>query len=106
MAATFLLLTLLVQVATAMTARSAADTAVAASTRRIALEGADVAAETDRLRETLERLVPGARNIEVTLRFGVRNAVGIARFQWAPPGPVFGPFEIVVRSEVTRAFPP
>lgn len=103
MAATFLLLTVLVQVATAMTARSAADAAVAAATRRAALEDADPEAEEARLLATLERIVPGARQVRAAIRVFEQRAVGVARIQWEPPGPILSPFEIVVRAEVARA---
>jgi len=106
MAATFLLLTVLVQVSTAMTARSAADAAVAAATRRAALPGADISAETERLTDTLEALVPGVEEVTADLTAFDERVVGRATIQWSPPGPVFTPITITVRSEVTRAFPP
>lgn len=103
MAATFLLLTVLVQVAAAMTARSAADAAVAAATRRAALEGADLVAEEQRLLATLESIVPGAEHITTAIRVFEQRAVGVARIAWIPPGPVLAPIDIVVRAEVARA---
>lgn len=106
MAATFLLLTVLVQVSTAMTARSAADAAVAAATRRAALPGADPAAETERLRGVLEALVPGVDEVAAELTVFDDRTVGHATIRWSPPGPMFTPIIITVRSEVSRAFPP
>ena len=106
MAATFLLLTVLVQTATAMTARSAADAAVSAATRRAALPAADVAAEAARLQETLEAVVPGAESVTVDIRMRPRSVVGLAWIRWAPPGPVLATITIALRAEVPLAFAP
>ncbi len=106
MAATFLLLTVLVQVSLAMTARSAADAAVAAATRRAALPGADLIAETRRLRDSLEALVPGVVEVAADLTVSDERVVGHATLQWSPPGPMFTPITITVRTEIARAFPP
>ena len=106
MAATFLLLTVLVQVSTAMTARSAADAAVAAATRRAALPGADLAAETDRLRHVLGMLIPGVEDVTAHISAFEERIVGRATIRWSPPGPVLTPITITVGSEVIRAFPP
>ncbi len=106
MAATFLLLTVLVQTATAMTARSAADAAVAAATRRAALPEADIAAEAARLQETLEAIVPGADSVTVDIRVLPRSVVGLAWIDWLPPGPVLAPITITLRAEVPLAFAP
>lgn len=106
MAVTFLLLTLLVQVATAMTARSAADAAVSAAAHRAALPGASAAAEEASLQETLERIVPGAVWVRPRIDIRVRRVTAVARIRWRPPGPVFSPITIVVRSEVPLATPP
>lgn len=106
MAATFLLLTVLVQTATAMTARSAADAAVSAATRRSALPGADIAAEASRLQQTLEAIVPGAGLVTVDIRVRSRSVVGIASIRWSPPGPVLVPITITLRAEVPVAFAP
>ncbi|HLE39511.1 MAG TPA: hypothetical protein VJA44_07645 [Acidimicrobiia bacterium] len=106
MAATFLLLTVLVQTATAMTARSAADAAVSAATRRSALPAADIAAEASRLRETLDAIVPGADSVTVDIRVRPRSVVGFASIRWSPPGPVLVPITITLRAEVPLAFAP
>lgn len=106
MAATFLLLTALVQLAAAMTARSAADAAVAAATRRAALPETDLAAEEARLITTIAAIVPGAQNVTVSLESGGESARGTVRFYWVPPGPVFAPFTIIVDAEVPIAVAP
>lgn len=106
MAATFLLLTVLVQTATAMTARSAADAAVAAATRRAALPTADLTAEESRLADTLTAIVPGADSVEVDLQLRSRSVVGLAWIDWSPPGPVLAPITIALRAEVPLAFAP
>ncbi len=106
MAATFLLLTVLVQTATAMTARSAADAAVAAATRRAAIPTANLAAEESRLMDTLTAIVPGADSVEVDIQLGSRSAIGLAWIDWTPPGPVLTPITISLRAEVPLAFAP
>lgn len=106
MAATFLLLTALVQLAAAMTARSAADAAVAAATRRAALPGTDLLTEEARLLSTVAAIVPGAHDVTVSLESGSGSTRGSVRFRWVPPGPVFAPFTIVVDAEVPIAVAP
>ena len=106
MAATFLLLTVMVQVATAMTARSAADAAVAAATRRAALPEADLPLEEGRLEETIVALIPGATDVAVRLQLRARAVVGLASFRWIPPGPVLVPITISLRAEVPLAVAP
>ena len=106
MAATFLLLTILVQTATAMTARSAADAAVSAATRRSALPDADIPTEMARLQDTIEAIVPGADSVEVDIQLQSRSVVGLASIEWSPPGPVLVPITINLRAEVPLAFEP
>jgi hypothetical protein len=106
MAATFLLLTVLVQTATAMTARSAADAAVAATARRASLPDADLVGEAARLQDTLESIVPGADAVTVDIRLEARSVVGLAWIRWSPPGPVLTPITIALRAEVPLAFAP
>ena len=89
-----------------MTARSAADAAVAAATRRIALPDGDILTEELRLTEAIGALAPGAHQVSVSLTADDRVARGTARFRWVPPGPVLVPFAIVVTSEVPIAFAP
>ena len=102
----FLLLTLLVQVATAMTARSAAGAAVAASARRASLPGFDAAGEEIRLGEMIEATVPGARRIRTDVRARGDLATALVRFEWRPPGPVWRTFVIRVRSDVPLVVSP
>lgn len=106
MAATFLLLTVLVQVAMVMTARSAADAAVEASTRRASLPGTDLVAETERLEATITAIVPGAEAVTAEIRMQSRSVVGVASFRWRPPGPVLTRLTVSLRSEVPLAFEP
>jgi len=106
MAATFLLLTLLVQLATAMTARSAADAAVVATARRVSLPGAHLdRAEAD-LARVIQAIVPGAGDVEVSVRVTNHKAIAVASFRWTPPGPVLAPLTISVRSDIPRVFEP
>lgn len=106
MAATFLLLTVLVQLSAGMTARSAADAAVAAATRRISLTGADLAEEEARLTSLIGAVVPGAQGVAVDLELGSLSARGRVRFEWVPPGPRLVPFTIEVEAEVPIAIAP
>jgi hypothetical protein len=106
MAATFLMLIVLVQVSLAMSARSAADAAVAASARRAALAGADLIGEAEALAAEITALIPGARRVEVTVDATPTRAVATARFRWLPPGPVLTPFSIRASAEVPIAVPP
>ena len=106
MAATFLLLTVLVQLSAGMTARSAADAAVAAATGRISLPGADLEIEEARLVALIGAVVPGVEGVEADLELGVLTARGRVRFRWVPPGPMFVPFTIEVDAEVPIAIAP
>jgi hypothetical protein len=106
MAASFLMLTLLVQVSLAMSARSAADAAVVASAHRAALPGIDLAAEAEALEAEIAALIPGARQVEVAVTATSTVASATARVKWAPPGPVLTPFWIRATAEVPRAVPP
>lgn len=105
-AATFLLLTVMVQVATAMTARSAADAAIAAAVRRAALPDADLVLEESRLAEAITAMVPGVTAVTVDLQRGAWAAAGVAHFEWIPPGPVLVPIRITLRAEVPLAVEP
>ena len=106
MAATFFLLLVLVQVSTAMTARSAADAAVAAAAREASLPGANLGRAATDLSRVIEGVVPGAGDIEVGLRVTNHRAIAVASFRWTPPGPVLTPLTISVRSDVPRVFEP
>ncbi|OFW64038.1 MAG: hypothetical protein A2135_11505 [Actinobacteria bacterium RBG_16_67_15] len=106
MAATFLLLTVMVQVATAMTARSATDAAVAAATRRAALPETDLALEEARLKETITAIVPGATAVTVDIQLRAEAVVGLVHIEWTPPGPVLVPIDISVTAEVPLAVAP
>lgn len=100
------MLTVLVQVSLAMSARSAADVAVAAAARRAALPGANEHSEGNRLRSEVQAIVPGAAHVTATVAILVDHAVAEASFQWRPPGPVLTPITIRARAEVPRASPP
>ncbi|HSM01317.1 MAG TPA: hypothetical protein VK960_02590 [Acidimicrobiia bacterium] len=106
MAATFLMLLLLVQVATAMTARSAADAAVAATAREASLPGADLESGEARLADAISAMVPGAGDVAVDVDLTGSAAVARASFLWTPPGPVLGRFTISVQADVPRVFEP
>lgn len=106
MAATFILLLLLVQVAMAMTARSAADAVVASAARRAALPGVDLVTETLRLEEALLGVVPGADDVLAEVRLTGSAAVATASFRWTPPGPVLTSLTIELRAEIPRVIEP
>jgi hypothetical protein len=106
MAATFLLLLVLVQVATAMTARAAADAAVASAARDASLPGADLDQGEAKLRTAIESIVPGASGVEVDIRVNNHKAIATASFGWIPPGPVLTHLTIAVRADVPRVHEP
>lgn len=106
MAATFLMLLVLVQVATAMTARSAADATVASAARRASLPGADLSVEVARLEAGLAAVVPGADDLVVDIRLTDTTAIATAHFAWIPPGPVLSPITIRLRADVPRVLEP
>jgi hypothetical protein len=106
MAATFLLLLLLVQVATAMTARSTADAVVASIARRASLPDADLTAEEAALEEAIAAVVPGADHLKIDVRLTGATAIAAASFRWTPPGPVLSRITIRLRAEVPRVFEP
>jgi len=106
MAATFLLLLLIVQVATAMTARSAADAAVTASARRTVVAESEAARETQALAEEIRLLIPGAERITADVHVTRRSVVAVTRFRWNPPGPVLKSIWIGARAEVPRVLEP
>ena len=102
----FLLLALVAQVAFAVVARNAAEAAVAASARRAARPGADVAQEQATLTEILTATVPGAHDLSVAVARADGMGTARARFDWDPPGPDWLPLRIAVRAEVPVAEPP
>jgi hypothetical protein len=106
MAATFLLLTVLVQAATALTARSAAGAAVAAAARRASLPGADADKEASDLEAILAAVVPGAADVAAEVVAYPDRTTAAARIEWSPPGPSLFPMTITAQAEVPRAIPP
>lgn len=106
MAVTFLLLLVLVQVATAMTARSAADAATASVARSASLPDADLDTEAATLEAAIAAIVPGAYDVVVDVRLTNDTAVATASFRWTPPGPVLSALTIRVRADVPRVFEP
>ena len=106
MATVFLMLTMLVQATLAMSARSAADSAVSAAARRASLPGTDSQLETDRLVSEIGSVIPGALEVIAEVSIDTRRSLARASFRWIPPGPVLLPLTISVRSEVPRANPP
>lgn len=102
----FLLLTIVVQVATAITAQSAARAAVAAAARRAALPGADIDAEAARLGQIIEATVPGAGEVDVAIQSGSTTVRAIAAFRWVPPGPDLRPFTIRVSADAQIVLAP
>jgi len=106
MAATFLLLLVLVQVATAMTARSAADAAVTASARRVVVAESAAASETEALADEISLLIPGAGDIDAEVRVTRRSVVAVTRFSWSPPGPNLADILITARAELPRVLEP
>jgi fructose-specific component phosphotransferase system IIB-like protein len=106
MASVFVLLTLLVQMSIGMSARSIADSAVAASARRAALENVDPTREAESLLAEVASAVPGAIDVVADVIVDARRAIAQARFTWVPPGPILVPLKIGARAEVPRATPP
>lgn len=102
----FLMLTVLVQVSMAMSARSAADAAVSAAARRAALPGADPGAEATRLTAEIGSVVPGATDVAGEVEIDAHRARASASFTWVPPGPMLVPIAIWTAAEVLRATPP
>lgn len=106
MAVAFLLLVLFVQLGMVMTARNAAEAAVAASARRAARPAADLVAEQQALESLIRKTVPGAEGIEVEVRHEAGTARARASFTWIPPGPRWIPVVIRVESASPVVVPP
>lgn len=106
LAIAFLLLALFVQLGMLMTARAAAQAAVAASARRAAWLGTDLAAEEAALARILEATVPGAQLPEVAVTRRDRIAHAEVSFTWDPPGPRWIPLRVAVRSSSPVVIPP
>jgi hypothetical protein len=106
LAVAFLLLTLIVQVVGAATARHAAEAAVSAGARRAARPGADAGAEEARLAADLAAALPGASALQVEVSLQSEEAVAAARFRWLPPGPDWVPITIAVQAAFPRVVPP
>jgi hypothetical protein len=98
-AVAFMLLTLVVQVATAVTARSIAAATVAASARRAALPEADLAQERERLERLITETVPGAHRIRTSVQYHSTFVRARATFRWIPPGPDLKSFVMRVHSD-------
>ena len=106
LAIAFLLLTLVVQVATAVTARSVALAAVAATARRAAMPHADLGKERARLERLVSETVPGAQRVRATItELSSRVRVRVT-FRWVPPGPDLAPFTIRVHSDAPLVVAP
>ena len=105
-AISFMLLTLVVQTATAVTARSVAVAAVASSARRAAMPGADHAEERDRLERLVAETVPGAHRVRATVHFFSEHVRATVSFRWIPPGPDLAPFTIRVKSDAPLVVAP
>lgn len=106
MAVAFLLLAMLVQAGTLVMARHAASAAAAASARRAAVPGADLLRETELLHSSIERTIPGARDIVIDLEVDDAASRASVSFRWNPPGPMFGPLTVEVVSERPTVVPP
>jgi hypothetical protein len=106
MAATFLLLLVMVQAAMAMTARSAADAVVASTARRASLPGVELSVEEARLEAAVAAVVPGADDVTAEVRLTRAKAIATASFRWTPPGPVLARLTISVRADVPRVIEP
>ena len=106
LAVAFLLLGLLVQGTVAVTARHAAETAVAAAARRAARPGADLAGEAAALTVVLDETVPGGSDFDVDVARSGQEVVATTRFAWTPPGPGFGPIEMKVSAAALHVVPP
>lgn len=106
MAVTFLLLLVLTQMATAMTARSVADAAVAAAARRVVTAESNAATEAESLAGEIRLLVPGAEHVMAEVKVTSRSVVARTRFRWNPPGPLLKKVWIAARAEVPRVLQP
>jgi hypothetical protein len=102
----FLLLAVVVQVAFAATARNTAEAAVAASARRAARPGWSLESERAALARIIERTVPGAAAVSVSLARTDDRAVARVAFRWRGPGPSFVPLRIAVESSALLVVPP
>lgn len=106
MAVAFLLLILFVQLGMIMTARSAAESAVAASARRAARPAADLGAEQEALVSLIGRTVPGAEAVRAEVLLEGNSARARVAFAWTPPGPRWVPVEVRVEATAPAVVPP
>ncbi|MBT8197009.1 MAG: hypothetical protein KJO84_00770 [Acidimicrobiia bacterium] len=83
----FLMVTLLVQTAMLVVARTSAEAATAQAARRASFADMDIDIETS-LVETLLATVPGAREVSVSIH-DEGSVTVISRVEWTPPGPDF-----------------
>lgn len=97
MAVVFILFTLAAQLTVGLVSHQAAEAAVASAARAASL-GRSYSSEA--LLSDLRATVPGARRIRAGLSRGDRLARAWARFEFVPPGPLFGSLEFSVDAEV------
>lgn len=96
LAVAFLVLALVAHVALAVVARNTAESAAAATARRVARPEADLGREQASLLGILETTLPGATDTSIGVHRTVDRASVEVRFRWSPPGPVFVPVELGV----------
>jgi hypothetical protein len=105
MAVFFLLLTIIVQVGFAVTARSMVAASIDGTARRAAA-GGDEGELLERLESEVRRTVPGLEVTSATIDRSDRAVTVEVRYRWLPPGPDLLPIEVTVSRERSLAIPP
>ena len=99
----FILFAIVVQVALLVSARSTAQAAVDAYARRAA---AATTSTSDDLIAEIGRVLPGAREVEVSLERSDAVVTAVLQFSWDPPGPRLVPVSVRVAGSAPVVAPP
>ncbi len=109
MAVFFLLLTIVVQVGFAVTARSMVAASVDGAARRAVTHDGDHDRDEEvlrRLEEEIRRSVPGAEIASSSIDRSDTSVTVSLRYRWAPPGPDLVPIEVEVERRRSVVVPP
>ena len=106
MAVFFMLLVIVVQLAFVLVAKEVSQSAVDAAARRAARPSASLVVVEQRLTAELAAVVPGAQQVEASVRSTADRVDVDATILWAPPGPDLVPVVIRVAATSAVAVPP
>ena len=106
MAALFLVMLVVAQIAFLVVARTSVGASVDAAVRDAAREPAALEHHRQALSERVATLLPGASLSDVAVHQRADTVIARVAFRWVPPGPDLIPITIVVEAERSIVVPP